>query len=207
MPFTIVLVGAGNVARTVLAKAVLDRELHRRWPGSADDVLVLTAGVDALDGMPSGPHLETVAAGHGLPVDDHQATSLTRALADSADLLLTMTRKQRAQIVLQHPQARARTFSLVEFAALLHDAAADGPRTSIMPGEHLEARLRRIVPIAAARSLVVGAPTDEGKWDLVDPYACGLDVYESMACAVEDVVRTLVGDVAQVTGRRAARSA
>ena len=123
MPFTIVLVGAGNVARTVLAKAVLDRELHRHWPASADDVLVLTAGVDALDGMPSAPHLGTVAADRGLPVDDHQATSLTRSLAESGDLLLTMTRKQRAQVVLQHPQTRSRTFSLVELAALLHDGA------------------------------------------------------------------------------------
>ncbi|MGN6443950.1 arsenate reductase/protein-tyrosine-phosphatase family protein [Amnibacterium sp.] len=202
MPFVIVLVGSGDVGRTVLAQALLRRELDRLWLKSAGGVELRTAGVTAVAGTPPSPHLETVAGRRGLAVDDHRAEPMTGAVAGSADLLLTMTRAQLAQLVLQYPDVRSRAFSLVEFAVLLHDAVGGRRRAPVGHGERFEAKLRQVTRVVAARRRVVPPPAEESGWDLFDPYAYSLDVYESVAAVVEDVVRTLTGDVARITGGR-----
>jgi protein-tyrosine phosphatase len=204
MSFTLVFVGAGNVGRTVLAEALLTRELYRYLPGSADRVVVRTAGVDALDGMPPSPHLVAVAARRGLTVQEHRATAMTREIAESADLLLTMTRRQRAQLVLQHPALRARTFSLVEFAVLLHCAAGLPYRPTRGPGQAIDATLRALVPVVAAQARFVPPPAEDGGWDLPDPYAQDLDVHERVAAQVEDVVHAVVADTGRLLRSAAA---
>lgn len=199
MSFTVVLVGAGDVGRTALAKAVLDRELARLLPGSAHQVVVTTAGVDALEGMPPSPLLVAAAGRHGLDVSAHRATAMTRAIAESADLLLTMTRRQRAQLVLQHPRLRSRTFSLVELAVLLRSAAGAHPRPALSAAGWLESALRALVPVAAERTRHV-PPAEDGRWDVTDPYAQGADVHDRVVDEVEDVVRALLIEVGRLLG-------
>ena len=199
MSFTLVLVGSGDVGRTVLVRAVLDRELARLLPGSAHQVVVRTAGVDALDGMPPSPVLVAAAARRGLDVAAHRATGMTRELAESADLLLTMSRRQRAQLVLQHPRLRARTFSLAEFARLLRGAAGVPPRPALSTAGWLETALRAVVPVAAEQARHV-PPAEDGRWDLTDPYAQPADVHDRVLDEVEDVVHGLVTEVARLLG-------
>ena len=201
MSFTVVLVGAGDVGRTALVKAVLDRELARLLPGSAHQVVVRTAGVDALEGMPPSPVLIAAAGRHGLDVASHRATAMTRELAESADLLLTMTRRQRAQLVLQHPRLRARTFSLVELAVLLRSAAGVPPRPALTAAGWLEAALRALVPVAAEQARSV-PPAEDGRWDVTDPYAQGADVHDRVVDEVEDVVHAVVAEVGRLVGGR-----
>lgn len=207
MTFTILFVGSGNVGRSVLAADLVVRELHRIWPRSADEVVALSAGVDAIDGMPLAPHLETVARRRGLDLGDHRATPMSRSLAERADLVLTMTRKQRAQIVLQYPALRARTFALLEFLALLGNATEVRRRQPIGRGERLEARLRLVVTVVAGRQRALPAPADERQWDLFDPYAYSLDIYETVAGTIEGAAHALVADVAVLTGTRGSSSA
>ncbi|MGN6743708.1 MAG: hypothetical protein ACTHJL_10485 [Amnibacterium sp.] len=205
MTFTILFVGSGDVGRGPLAAALTARELRRIWPRSADEVLVTSAGVDAVDGMPLPSHLETVARRRGLDLGDHRATPMSRALAERADLVLAMSRRQRARIVLQYPALRARTFGLLELTALL-GAATDGRRRqAIGRGERLESKLRLVVGAARHRT----APTlpDERMWDVFDPYAYSLDIYETVADTLDGATRALVHDVAVLTGTRSAGSA
>lgn len=207
MTFTILFVGSANVGRSPLAAALTIRELRRIWPRSADEVVAISAGVDAIDGMPLPPHLETVAERRGLELADHRAQAMTRATGDRADLVLTMTRKQRAQIVLQYPALRTRTFSLLEMTALLDNALQVRRRQAIGRGERLEAKLRQVVPAAAARQRAVPAPADERQWDLFDPYAYSLDIYEKVAETIDMATHTLVGEVAVLTGTRSVAGA
>jgi protein-tyrosine phosphatase len=202
MTFTILFVGSGNVGRSVFAAAQTARDLRRIWPRSADEVVVRSAGVDAIEGMPIAPHLETVAARRDFDLSGHRARPFTRADAESADLVLTMTRKQRAQIVLQYPAVRARTFALLEFLALLQNAAEVRRRQPLGRGDRLEAKLRLVVAAAAARHRVVPTPQDERQWDLFDPYAYSLDIYETVAAALEAASHALVSDIAVITGAR-----
>ncbi len=202
MSFTVVLVGAGDVGRTALVKAVLDRELARLLPGSAHQVVVTTAGVDALEGMPPSPLLVAAASRHGLDVAAHRATAMTRGIAESADLLLTMSRRQRAQLVLQHPGLRSRTFSLVELAVLLRSAGGVPPRPALSDAGWLESTLRALVPVAAEQTRHV-PPAEDGRWDVTDPYAQGADVHDRVVDEVEDVVRALIDEVGHLLGSRA----
>lgn len=206
MSFTVVLVGAGDVGRTALAKAVLDRELARLLPVSAHQVVVTTAGVDALEGMPPSPLLVAAAGLGGLDVAAHRATAMTRAIAESADLLLTMTRRQRAQLVLQHPGLRSRTFSLVELAVVLRGAAGVPRRPALADAGWLESALRALVPVAAAQSRLV-TPAEDGRWDVTDPYAQGPEVHDRVVGEVEDVVRALIIEVGRLLGSPATTAA
>lgn len=207
MTFTMLFVGAGNIGRSVLASAQTARELHRIWPRSADEVVTVSAGVDAIDGMPVPTNLETVADRRGFDLADHRATPLVREHADAADLVLTMTRTQRARTVLQFPHLRTRTFTLLEFIALLENAAEARRRAPIGRGDRLETKLRLVVTTAAARHRALRGTTDEQQWDLFDPYAYSLDIYETVAAAIESATHALVSDVAVLTGARTAGTA
>ena len=207
MTFTILFVGSGNVGRSVLAAAATAREFRRVWPRSTDDLVVDSAGVDAIDGMPVAPHLTTVGSRRELQVHDHVAAPMTRERADAADLVLTMTRRQRAQLVLQYPHLRSRTFALLEFLDLLQNATAVRRRTPLGRGDRLEAKLRLVVTAVMARHRTVATPADERQWDLFDPYAYSLDVYETVAAAIDAAAHALVGDIAVMTGARSGQNA
>ena len=90
----------------------------------------------------------------------------------------------------------------VEFLALLENAATVRRRQPIGRGDRLEAKLRLVVTATAARQRVLPTPADERQWDLFDPYAYSLDVYETVASALDGAARAFVSDVAVVTGAR-----
>jgi protein-tyrosine phosphatase len=207
MTFTILLVGSGDIGRGALATDLIVRELHRIWPRSADEVVAVSAGLDAVDGTPLPAHVETVARRRGLDLGDHRATAMSPALAERADLVLTMTRTQRARIVLQYPSLRSRTFALLEFLALLTDATEARRRQPMGRGDRLEARLRLVVAAVAARQRSRPAPADDRQWDVFDPYAYSLDIYETVATTLEHAAHALVADVAVLTGTRGSSSA
>ncbi|HEY8319576.1 MAG TPA: hypothetical protein VIG76_12165 [Amnibacterium sp.] len=203
MTFTILFVGSRNVGRSPLAAALTARELRRIWPRSADEVAVLSAGVDAAVWMSVPIPLETVAERRGLDLGAHRATGMSDGLAERADLVLTMTRAQRAQLVLQYPALRARTFSLIELTSLLQDAIAAPRRQTIGRGERLETKLRLVVTAAATRQRAAKAPADD-QWDVFDPYAYSLDIHETVAAMLDAATHALVGEIAVLTGTRAA---
>ena len=204
MTFTILFVGSRDVGRGPLAAALTARELRRIWPRSADEVAVLSAGIDAAAWMTVPIPLETVAERRGLDLSAHRATGMSAALAERADLVLTMTRGQRAQLVLQHPALRTRTFALIELTSLLQDAITAPRRQTIGRGERLETKLRLVVTAAAARQRSAKAPADEHQWDVFDPYGYSLDIHETVAAMLDAATHALVGEVAVLTGTRAA---
>jgi hypothetical protein len=53
----------------------------------------------------------------------------------------------------------------------------------------------------------VPVPADERQWDLFDPYAYSLDIYETVGATVEAATHVLVGNIAVLTGTRSAAGA
>lgn len=192
MPFTLVFVGAGNTGRSVLAAAAAGRELHRVWP-AADEVRIISCGLDVVAGMPIAPHAETVAARRGLDVGDHTAVPFSREVADAADLVLTMGRRQRAGVVLRFPRLRPRTFALLEYVDLLHGVESVRPNPA---SDRPSGRLRLVTSATAARRRTLPASGEDSPWDLFDPYAQSLDAYEQVAAIVDAAVHDLVTGVA-----------
>jgi protein-tyrosine-phosphatase len=91
----ILLVCTGNICRSPLAAALLERALAER---GIDGIAVSSAGTGAWDGAPASEGAYLVGLERGLDLSGHRARLLTRELVDAADLVLTMARHLRARV-------------------------------------------------------------------------------------------------------------
>ena len=92
---TILLVCTGNICRSPLAAALLERALKER---GLDAIDVSSAGTGAWDGAPVSEGAYLVGLERGLDLSGHRAQLLTREMVDAADLILTMARHHRARV-------------------------------------------------------------------------------------------------------------
>jgi len=104
---TVLIVCTANQCRSPLAAALLRRALEDT------DVVVLDAGTGEA-GYPVTEGTLTAAARLELDLADHRSTTVDASLVEQADLILTMEREHVRTIVLEHPQAWAKTFTLKE---------------------------------------------------------------------------------------------
>jgi protein arginine phosphatase len=111
---TILLVCTGNICRSPLAAALLQRALSRRGVEGVD---VSSAGTGAWDGAPVSEGAYLVGLERGLDLSSHRARLLTRELVEGADLILTMARHHRARVdELGGGGSEQRVFVLGEYA-------------------------------------------------------------------------------------------
>jgi protein arginine phosphatase len=114
----ILLVCTGNICRSPLAAALLERALTERGVGG---VAVSSAGTGAWDGAPVSEGAYLVGLERGLDLSGHRARLLTRELVEGADLVLTMARHHRARV--DELGGEGRVFVLGEYAGREGDAA------------------------------------------------------------------------------------
>lgn len=181
----LVVVCHANIARSPLAMVMLEDQVRRRL-GPRADVWVRSAGVRALEGHPAAEGSRRQAAARGLDLEAHRSSLLTRDDVAEADLVLTMSERQRAHAVRLHPPAVHRTFPLPEFARHCRRIAA--------VDEELPARDRvhAVVGRAGQSRPVAGSPDRVD--DVADPFGGPEQGYAEMAERLEH----LVADVAQV---------
>lgn len=91
----ILLVCTGNICRSPLAAALLERALQER---GAQGIEVASAGTGAWDGAPVSEGAYLVGLERTLDLSGHRARLLTRELVEAADLILTMARHHRARV-------------------------------------------------------------------------------------------------------------
>jgi len=114
----ILLVCTGNICRSPLAAALLQRALAQR---GIDGLEVASAGTGAWDGAPVSEGAYLVGLERGLDLSAHRARLLTRELVEEADLILTMARHHRARV--DELGGETRVFVLGEYAGREGDAA------------------------------------------------------------------------------------
>src|SRR5919109_2936766 len=115
---TILLVCTGNICRSPLAAALLQRALDQR---GVEGVGVTSAGTGAWDGAPVSEGAYLVGLERGLDLSAHRARLLTRELVEQADLVLTMARHHRARV--DELGGAGRVFVLGEYAGREGDEA------------------------------------------------------------------------------------
>lgn len=91
----ILFVCTGNICRSPLAEALLQRALHER---GVEEVSVESAGTGAWDGAPASEGAYLVALERGLDLSGHRARLLTREIVEDAAMILTMARHHRARV-------------------------------------------------------------------------------------------------------------
>jgi protein-tyrosine phosphatase len=102
----VLMVCEGNICRSPVARALLQRELPH--------CEVNSAGTRALVGERAAPLIIELATARGLDLHDHVATALTYEQVSAAELILCMTQAQRDLILTIYPFARGKVFRLGE---------------------------------------------------------------------------------------------
>lgn len=184
--FTVLVVCQGNVNRSALGAALLERWADWYLPdGAAEHVRVTSAGLGAPVGSRMGRRSKVIAEALGADSSRHRAAQITEAHVRSADLVLVSSSEQRDSVLALVPGALARTFTIRE-AGRVAEALPE------WPAPHSVAELRARV-LAVADNRIAGAGDD----DIVDPQGKDDEAYRQMAReevpALAELARALFG--------------
>jgi protein-tyrosine phosphatase len=116
----------GNICRSPLAERLAAAWAEKALGAGAAAVKVRSAGTDALEGKPMDSRSAAALAKLGGDSTGFAARTFVPAMANEADLVLTMTRRHRRLVLAQAPRALRRTFTLPEAADLLTSADLRG---------------------------------------------------------------------------------
>jgi protein-tyrosine-phosphatase len=190
--FTILLVCTGNICRSALAERLGHAYLDEVMGAAAADIELVSAGTRAVVGSAKHPDSALVLAGFGAQPGDFRARQLTETLPARADLILTMTRSHRRDVLAMAPRGLARTFTLREAAALLDDV----PTAPDLPGDSLAKRAGSLVAaLASARSRRQGGGEED---DIRDPIRQPLEVHEEVGEAIVEALLPLLRRLADL---------
>jgi len=83
-------------------------------------IRVLSAGLHAFGGSPTAEAIEVMRA-EGINISGYRSRQLTKELIEEADLILTMKKEYKDQIISRHPKSKHKVFTLKEFAGETED--------------------------------------------------------------------------------------
>ena len=172
MSFTVLYVCTGNVCRSPMAEL-----LFRGWAHADADVVVSSAGIEAMVGYGIDRSSASALGQLGIDPSRHRARQFETWMATDADLILTAGREHRDAIISAVPTLYKRTFTMKEFARLVNGLAPGDPRS--------------IVAAAAARrgQVVPDNPEDD---DVRDPYKGAIHHAKTIA---EEITETVYATV------------
>lgn len=184
-PTRILAVCTANISRSPAVERLLRSGLD-------ESVQVDSAGVAALIGSPIDPPVAAFLRERNAETTSFAARQVDEDMLADADLVLTLTRAHRAEVLELVPSMVRRTFSLLEFTRILKSLDLSGVPSHLDAG----ARLRAIVPlVTAGRALAPRAELPGGD-DVPDPYGRGGAAYASslamIAAATDTILRLTV---------------
>lgn len=109
---SILFVCTGNSCRSVMAEGILKKRLREL---GKDDIHVYSAGTKATDWFPPMAETTQVMKESGVEIDDFRSKKLTDSMIRNADLILTMERAHKEDIIERVPEAAHKTYVLREF--------------------------------------------------------------------------------------------
>jgi protein-tyrosine phosphatase len=181
----LLFVCTGNLCRSPVAERLTQAWLGKILDGQAAAVQVSSAGLDARDGEPMDPRSADALVRLGGDPSGFAARRFTAAMAEDADLVLTMTRQQRRSVLAATPRGLRRTFTLLEAADLIDRADLSG-----LERDHALRERARVLAgrLDAARAFRAASPAD----DIPDPIGRPERVHRTVAGIIADALKPLV---------------
>ncbi|MFC1868907.1 low molecular weight protein arginine phosphatase [Thermodesulfobacteriota bacterium] len=99
----ILFVCTGNISRSFLAEMLLKNDTNKL---KLQNIAVASVGTSAYPGRPADPKMVDYLSETGVPIENHEARSITKQDVDWADLILVMERAHLMLIEDQWPKAK-----------------------------------------------------------------------------------------------------
>ncbi|MGI6359370.1 MAG: low molecular weight protein arginine phosphatase [Bacillota bacterium] len=115
----ILFICTGNTCRSSMAVALFKRILEEK--GLSCQVEVRSAGVAAEAGAPASRLAQEALREVDIDLSDHRAMRINEQLIGWADLILTMTRRQREAVIAAFPSSREKVHVLKEYLTSVSD--------------------------------------------------------------------------------------
>jgi protein-tyrosine-phosphatase len=109
---SILFVCTANICRSPMAAALFKSKLEKE--GELGGWWVESAGTWAREGFPAAEKSQSLLAGRGLSLENHQSRSVTKEMLRSFELILTMERGQKEALRVEFPELADRIFLLTE---------------------------------------------------------------------------------------------
>lgn len=111
----IVFVCTGNTCRSSMAEALARKWLEKKAPDRTD-VIFTSAGLAAFPGSPASSQAVEVMRESGIELKDHKATLFSSETVEKNDLILTVTKRHKQQILQSYPEAAGKVYTLAEMS-------------------------------------------------------------------------------------------
>jgi protein-tyrosine-phosphatase len=191
--FTVLLVCTGNICRSALAERLARAYLDEALGVDLKAIQVESAGTQAVVGSGVHPDSALVLTGLGGNPAGFAARQLVDAMANRADLTLTLTRSHRQAVLNAAPRALPRTFTLREAADLMRIVDVAEPHDS----DSFPGRCRALVK---AMSTARSRRTTDAADDVADPIGRPLEFHEQVG---EEIAGALLPVLARLVSLRA----
>ncbi len=190
----LLFVCTGNLCRSPVAERLAAAWARQSLGDGAAAVEISSAGLQAPVGQAMDPRSAAILTQLGGDPTGVQAKAFSADMGNNADLVLTMTRRQRRAVLSACPRGLRRTFTLLEAADLVGRADLHG-----LESRGLTERTRDLsTRLDAARALRMSTDAD----DVEDPVGQSVAVHHEVATTIAAALQPLVA-VLFVDGRRA----
>lgn len=193
--FLVLFVCTGNICRSPLAE-----QLFRAQTASLSELIsTSSAGTYARPGQAMTEQAAELSRLYDGDPTRHQASELTPARIKAANLVVTMTREHRAEVVSMLPRASRKTFTLRELDRLIDTYKDLEPEAWAAPRDANAGALDLFVLDIAANRGFSSAAVLPGEDDIVDPYRRGQEVYDEAGQLISQSIARVAAAFIDVT--------